>query len=99
MKTIQVFMAVIFGLVSASAFSAEDSCTKISSLAQEAMAARQSGALLQDSIKGIGDGSKFAQVVVMKAYEKPINQTKDGKAQAIKEFQNEAYRACFNANN
>lgn len=72
---------------------------KVSGLAQQAMLARQNGELLQDSMKKYGDGSKFANAVIMKAYEKPIEHSDKSKEMAVKEFQNEAYRVCFNANN
>ena len=99
MKGISLLMVAASFLLSISAFSADDSCKKVSNLARDAMKARQSDDLLQDSIGSIGDGSKFAQAVVMKAYEKPVVNDHDGKEQAVKEFQNEAYRVCFNANN
>ena len=92
-------MAVVAVLISVSAHATEDSCMKVSGLAQQAMLARQNGELLQDSMKKLGDGSKFANAVIMKAYDKPVEQSEKAKEMSVKEFQNEAYRACFNANN
>lgn len=85
--------------ISVSAHATQDSCMKVSGLAQQAMSARQSGELLQDSMKKLGDGSKFASAVIMKAYEKPVEQSDKAKEMSVKEFQNEAYRVCFNALN
>lgn len=99
MNSTRSMIAVGVFLLSVSAHAAEDSCMKVSGLAQQAMSARQSGELLQDTMKKIGDGSKFASAVIMKAYEKPVEQSENAKEMAVKEFQNEAYRVCFNANN
>ncbi|MBA1270906.1 MULTISPECIES: hypothetical protein [Pseudomonas] len=99
MNAIKSMIAAGAVLASVSAHAAEDSCMKVSGLAQQAMLARQSGELLQDSMKKIGDGSKFASAVIMKAYEKPVEQSEKAKEMSVKEFQNEAYRVCFNANN
>ena len=99
MNSLRSMMAVAAILISVSAHAAEDSCMKVSGLAQQAMLARQNGELLQDSMKKYGDGSKFANAVIMKAYEKPVEHSDKAKEMAVKEFQNEAYRVCFNANN
>lgn len=85
-------------MAATSAHAAGDSCKKISALAGQAMTARQSGELLEDSLEKIGDGSKFAQSVVLKAYDRPVQPLKSMKEDAVKEFQNEAFRACFDAN-
>ncbi|WP_282373586.1 hypothetical protein [Pseudomonas sp. PS02290] len=99
MKFTSLVLVALVAISSVSAMAEVDTCKKISGLAQEAMQARQDGDLLQDSMAKIGDGSKFAKDVVMKAYEKPVMTGKDNKRQAVREFQNEAYRVCYNANN
>ncbi|MGY3644138.1 hypothetical protein [Pseudomonas sp. PK-RTE-24] len=85
-------------LASTATYAAGDSCKKISALAGEAMTARQEGQLLEDSLEKVGDGSKFARGVVLKAYEKQVMITDTMKEEAVKEFRNEAYRVCLNAN-
>lgn len=97
MRPLSIAIFSCLFLLSQAAQSAGDSCKKVSELAHDAMKARQAGDLLQDSIESVGDGSDFAQKVIMMAYEKPISQEAKGKEEAVKEFQNEAYRVCFNA--
>lgn len=77
---------------------APDQCQKISDLAAEAMKARQDGDLLKDAIKSVGDGSKFSEAMVMKAYQVRVFDSKE-RATAISEFQNAAYRECYDAHN
>ncbi|RBB99680.1 hypothetical protein C3E97_020640 [Pseudomonas sp. MWU12-2115] len=98
MRTIFAALIAVTALFSMSAQAAESSCKKISALAGEAMTARQKGELLEDSLDKIGDGSKFARGVVLKAYEKQVMITDTMKEEAVKEFRNEAYRVCLNAN-
>ena len=94
-------LAALFSLTATWAVSvsaANDSCKKISALARQAMAARQGGELLEDSLDKIGDGSKFASNMIMRAYERPIEVMEILRKQAVTEFQNEAFRECLNAN-
>lgn len=91
-------LLVVLSLCSAEAFAAGDSCKKVSALAAQAMAARQDGKLLEDSLESIGDGSKFAQKMILKAYDQPVMTLKTMKEGSVKEFQNDAYRECLEAN-
>lgn len=74
-------------------------CEKISDLAAEAMKARQGGQLLKDATKSVGDGSKFSEGMVMKAYQVRVFEDSKQRATAISEFQNAAYRECYDAHN
>jgi len=78
---------------------APDQCQKISDLAAEAMKARQDGDPLKDAIKSVGDGSKFSEAMVMKAYQVRVFDDTKERATAISEFQNAAYRECYDAHN
>ncbi|HGM4965197.1 TPA: hypothetical protein ACKP0L_003518 [Pseudomonas putida] len=78
---------------------APDQCEKISDLAAEAMKARQDGDLLKDAIRSVGDGSKFSEGMVMKAYQVRVFEDSKERATAISEFQNAAYRECYDAHN
>lgn len=78
---------------------APDQCEKISDLAAEAMKARQDGELLKDATKSVGDGSKFSEGMVMKAYQVRVFEDSKERATAISEFQNAAYRECYDAHN
>ncbi|HDS1682182.1 TPA: hypothetical protein QEM39_003761 [Pseudomonas putida] len=78
---------------------APDQCEKISDLAAEAMKARQDGELLKDATKSVGDGSKFSEGMVMKAYQVRVFEDSKDRATAISEFQNAAYRECYDAHN
>lgn len=78
---------------------APDQCEKISDLAAEAMKARQDGELLKDATKSVGDGSKFSEGMVMKAYQVRVFGDSKERATAISEFQNAAYRECYDAHN
>lgn len=98
MKTALPILFVVLSFASVSASAAGDSCKKISALAGQAMAARQGGQLLEDSLNKIGDGSKFAQGMILKAYDQPLIPNKHAKEEAVKEFQNTAFRECFDAN-
>ncbi|MEE6443168.1 MULTISPECIES: hypothetical protein [Pseudomonas] len=78
---------------------APDQCAKISDLAAEAMKSRQDGDLLKDAINSVGDGSKFSEAMVMKAYQVRAFDDSKERAAAISEFQNAAYRECYDAHN
>lgn len=98
MKTALSILLLVSSFATTCASAAGDSCKKISALAGEAMEARQDGQLLEDSLEKIGDGSKFAKGVILKAYEKQVMATDAMKEESVKEFRNEAYRVCLNAN-
>lgn len=78
---------------------APEQCQKISDLAAEAMKARQDGDLLKDAVKSVGDGSKFSENMVMNAYKVRVFEDSKERATAISEFQNAAYRECYDAYN
>lgn len=78
---------------------APDQCEKISNLAEEAMKARQDGNLLKEAISSVGDGSKFSEAMVLKAYQVRVFDEPKERATAIAEFQNAAYRECYDAHN
>ncbi|MNJ36391.1 hypothetical protein D3C77_311770 [compost metagenome] len=78
---------------------APSQCEKISDLAAEAMQARQDGDLLKDAISSVGDGSKFSEEMVMKAYQVRVFDESKERGTAISEFQNAAYRECYDAHN
>lgn len=99
MKPASLTLGAAVLLFSLTAVAGAETCKKISGLAHDAMKARQDGALLEDSMERVGDGSKFAKDVVMQAYQHPVSSGKEEKLQAITEFQNEAYRVCYNADN
>ena len=92
------YLILTIALLSASSYAADDSCTKISGLAGAAMQARQEGALLQEALKSAGDGSKFANAMILRAYKYPLAEGKQQKAAAVTEFRNEAYSECFQMN-
>ncbi|OOH81361.1 hypothetical protein BOW65_09775 [Pseudomonas koreensis] len=95
-KTFALSLAV---LCAASVANADDSsCKKISALAGQAMTARQNGQLLEESLEKIGDGSKFARSMILKAYERPVAIIDSIKTEAINEFRNDAFRQCLDAN-
>lgn len=81
-----------------SAHADDSSCKKISALAGQAMTARQNGQLLEDSLEKIGDGSKFARNMILRAYERPVAMMEALKPEMVREFQNEAFRECLSAN-
>jgi len=85
--------------VGASLAKAPEQCEKISDLAAESMRARQDGELLKDSTKSVGDGSRFSEEMVMKAYQVRVFEDSKDRATAISEFQNAAYRECYDAHN
>ncbi|PRB51166.1 hypothetical protein CQ009_12845 [Pseudomonas sp. MYb2] len=84
--------------IALSAHAEDSSCKKISALAGQAMTARQNGQLLEDSLDKIGDGSKFARSMILKAYERPVAIVDRNKTEAINEFRNDAFRQCLDAN-
>lgn len=81
------------------AASSNDTCKKISAMAAQAMEARQKGDLLEDAMSSVGDQSKFSEAMVMKAYKVRVFESSKGRATAIAEFQNAAYRECYEAFN
>lgn len=83
--------------IALSAHAEDSSCKKISALAGQAMTARQNGQLLEDSLEKIGDGSKFARSMILKAYERPVAIVDSIKTEAINEFRNDAFRQCLDA--
>lgn len=81
------------------AASGNDTCKKISAMAAQAMEARQKGDLLEDAMSSVGDQSKFSEAMVMKAYKVHVFESSRDRATAISEFQNAAYRECYDAFN
>lgn len=74
-------------------------CRNISALAGDAMKSRQDGELLEDAISSVGDGSKFSEAMVLRAYQVRVFADQAEKKVAIDEFQNGAYRECYEAHN
>ncbi|MNJ21392.1 hypothetical protein D3C77_157420 [compost metagenome] len=99
MKRLILIAALVLLPAGASFAKAPESCQKISDLGAEAMTARQDGVLLKDAISSVGDGSKFSETMVMKAYKVRIFDDAKQRAAAIAEFQNAAYRECYEAFN
>ena len=97
-RTLLIAAIVLFPAAGSFA-KAPEQCQKISDLAAEAMKARQDGDLLKDAIKSVGDGSKFSETMVMKAYKVRAFEGSKERATAISEFQNAAYRECYDAYN
>lgn len=97
----RLLLIAAFALLPAGAALAKapDQCEKISDLAAEAMKARQEGVLLKDATKSVGDGSRFSEEMVMKAYQVRVFEDSKERATAISEFQNAAYRECYDAHN
>ncbi len=62
------------------------------------MTARQNGELLEDALDKIGDGSKFARGMILRAYKRPVAMIDALKEDSVKEFKNEAFRECLDAN-
>lgn len=81
------------------AASGVETCKKISAMAGKAMEARQDGDLLEDAMASVGDQSKFSDAMVMKAYQVRVFEDSKERATAISEFQNAAYRECYEAFN
>ncbi|WP_312143252.1 hypothetical protein [Stutzerimonas kunmingensis] len=95
-----LLIATLALLPAAASFAqAPEQCQKISDLAAEAMKARQDGELLKDAVKSVGDGSKFSENMVMNAYKVRVFEESKERATAISEFQNAAYRECYDAYN
>ncbi|MCO8261476.1 hypothetical protein NC656_07935 [Pseudomonas asiatica] len=99
MNRLLLIVALALLPVGASLAKAPDQCEKISDLAAEAMKARQGGELLKDATKSVGDGSRFSEEMVMKAYQVRVFENSKERATAISEFQNAAYRECYDAHN
>lgn len=99
MTRLLLIAALVLLPAGASFAKALDQCEKISDLAAEAMKARQDGELLKDAIKSVGDGSSFSEEMVMKAYQVRVFEDSKERATAISEFQNAAYRECYDAHN
>ncbi|HDS1744199.1 hypothetical protein [Pseudomonas sp. M2] len=98
--TRMLLIAALFLLPAGASFAkAPDQCEKISDLAAEAMKARQDGDLLKDATRSVGDGSRFSEEMVMKAYQVRVFDDQKERATAISEFQNAAYRECYDAHN
>lgn len=81
------------------AASGTETCKKISAMAGKAMEARQDGDLLEDAMASVGDQSKFSDAMVLKAYKVRVFEDSKERATAISEFQNAAYRECYDAYN
>lgn len=81
------------------AASGVETCKKISAMAGKAMEARQDGDLLEDAMASVGDQSKFSDAMVLKAYHVRVFEDSKERATAISEFQNAAYRECYEAYN
>ncbi|POF93235.1 hypothetical protein [Pseudomonas putida] len=99
MRRLLLIAAIAMLPAGASFAKAPDQCEKISDLAAEAMTARQDGDLLKDAAKSVGDGSRFSEEMVMKAYQVRVFDEPKQRATAISEFQNAAYRECYDAHN
>ena len=92
--TVVLFLAAA-GVATVSTQANAGDCRKISALAGQAMAARQGGQSFDDSLDKIGGSSRDSQVLMLKAYEKPVLTEKSEKPLAVREFQREAYKACL----
>lgn len=91
MKSICLVTVVALTITSTAFAKAPDQCAKITDLAGEAMEARQGGDLLENVIKSVGDGSKFSEGMVIRAYEIRVYAKSEEKKSAISEFRNGAY--------
>lgn len=98
MKSIFLVGIAMLTAAATSAHADDSSCKKISALAGQAMTARQNGELLEDALDKIGDGSKFARGMILRAYKRPVAMVDTLKEDSVKEFQNEAFRECLDAN-
>lgn len=99
MSRLMLIAALALLPAAASFAKAPGQCEKISDLAAEAMKARQDGDLLKDAVHSVGDGSKFSEDMVMKAYQVRVFAEPKERTTAISEFQNAAYRECYDAHN
>ncbi|MBO9552232.1 hypothetical protein [Pseudomonas sp.] len=99
MNRLLLIAAIVLLPAGVSFAKAPEQCQKISDLAAEAMKARQDGDLLKDAVRSVGDGSKFSEGMVMKAYKVRVFEDSKERATAISEFQNAAYRECYDAHN
>ncbi len=99
MNRLLIISTLVLLPAAASFAKAPEQCQKISDLAAEAMKARQDGELLKDAVESVGDGSKFSESMVMKAYKVRVFEDSKERATAISEFQNAAYRECYDAYN
>ena len=99
MNRLLLVAAIALMPIGATLAKAPDQCSEISDLAAEAMRSRQDGDLLKDAINSVGDGSNFSEAMVMKAYQVRVFDDTKERATAISEFQNAAYRECYDAHN
>lgn len=99
MKTVLLIAALTIAPFCAALAKEPSQCGKISALAGEAMKSRQDGELLEKAISSVGDGSKFSEGMVMRAYQVRVFADQAEKKTAIAEFQNGAYRECYEAHN
>lgn len=99
MKTLFLIAALVIAPFCTAHAKDPDQCKKISELAGDAMKSRQDGELLEDAISTVGDGSKFSEGMVMKAYQVRVFADQAEKKAAIAEFKNGAYRECYEAHN
>ncbi|WP_175137418.1 hypothetical protein [Achromobacter animicus] len=82
--------------------SAEDrkACSVSSSLGKTVMEARQAGMPMSElmdvfSKPGRADDGEFGRTLVEWAFEDPRYSTEEAKERAIRDFENEVYRACY----
>lgn len=96
----RILTAVALSSVALLALAEKDACTQIAEAAEVAMEARQEGITMLELARSMDDAGvsasdkKFAMSIASMAYKHPIVQGKEAKANAIKEFGNEAYIGC-----
>lgn len=92
---------IALGLIMFAGFAgaAEDDgrCEKVAELAEMIMSARQEGVPMVSMMKnsGAGEGaSDLSRMLIVGAYEKPGFSTKENRARAVVDFQNDVYLQC-----
>ncbi|QEI04672.1 hypothetical protein FXN63_01565 [Pigmentiphaga aceris] len=81
--------------------SAHQACKDISHLAKELMKLRQVGAPMSQVMELTSSGSsidEMSKLFVQRAYRLPQYSTEQSRERAVREFENEAYRECYEAN-
>lgn len=76
-----------------------DDCELVSRYAEAVMGARQNNAdmaeVMRIAIEGSDDGRAWKQDMVRRAYDAPRFETQQNRANATRDFKNEAYAACL----